>query len=293
MLRRCKAPSVDVKGDMKHHSFILTLVLCAALAGCGSGGSYGGGNTNPPPTSLSFVQAISALCNTGGSDPQCSNTFSIAITTKPGDAILVPMWFNALNVNVQVSDSNNDAFDLWSTVPTADLNDSPAFLYAARNVAGGAVTVNLKFSCGQSPCNPQSGVPASIFAGALEYQGITHGMDASVTSGSLLTQQTQGQQIDSGTFTTHSNNELVFGIGMADFGLQAGGGWTARLGCNPSQSATVGSGAGYFCFEEQSATQLGGFDATFTTDFHSAGGLGGPPSNGAPNGYGISALSIY
>ena len=80
---------------------------------------------------------------------------------------------------------------------------------------------------------------------------------------------------------------------MADFGVESGSGWTARLGCNPSQSATVGSGAGYFCFEEQTATQTGSFDATFVTDFHSAGGLGGPPSVSAPNGYGISALSVY
>jgi len=273
---------------------LVLFVWLISLTGCGSGSTPS--NTNPPPpisaTNPSFVQAVSALCNTGGTGPQCSNTFSFTITTKPGNAILVPLWFNALNVNVQVSDSNNDAFALWGTVPTADLNDSPAFLYAARNVVGGAVTINLSFSCGQSPCNPQSGVPASVFAGALEYQGITQGVDASVTSGSLLTQQTQGQQIDSGTFTTHLNDELAFGIGMADFGLQSGSGWTARLGCNPSKTATSYN-SGYFCFEEQSALQIGSFDATFVTDFSSAGGLGGPPSPTAPNGYGISALSIY
>jgi hypothetical protein len=272
---------------------LILFVSLMSLTGCGGGSTPSDPNPTPTNSGPSFVQAVSALCNTGGTGPQCSNTFSITITTKSGNAILVPLWFNALNVNVQVSDSNNDAFDLYGTVPTADLNDSPAFLYAARNVVGGAVTVNLSFSCGQSPCNPQSGVPASVFAGALEYQGFTHGVDASVTSGSLLTQQTQGQQIDSGTFTTHVKDELAFGIGMADFGLQSGSGWTARLGCDPSQSATVGSGAGYFCFEEQSAQQIGNFDATFTTDFHSAGGLGGPPSNAAPNGYGISALSVY
>jgi hypothetical protein len=277
---------------------LVLFVFLISLTGCGSGSTSS--NTNPPPpppppipaTSPSFVQAVSVSCSTGISGTQCSNTFPITITTKAGNAILVPLWFNALNVTVQISDSNNDAFELWGTVPTTDLNDSPAFLYAARNVTGGAVTINLSFTCGQAPCNPQSGVPASVFAGALEYQGITHGMDASVTSGSLLTQQTQSQQIDSGTFTSHLNNELAFGIGMADFGLQVGSGWTARLGCNPSKTATS-YGGGYFCFEEQSASQIGSFDATFVTDFSSAGGLGGPPSPTAPNGYGISALSIY
>lgn len=262
------------------------------LAGCGN--SPAPVNNNPVPQGgPSFVQAVSSRCDTGGSGPQCSSTLSFSITTKAGNSILVPLWFNALNIAVQVSDSNQDTFALWATVPTADTNDAPAFLYAAQNAVGGAVTISLTFSCAQTPCNPQDGVPASVFAGALEYQGITKGMDASVTAGSLLTQQSQGQVIDSGTFTTHLGNELVFGIAMADFGVDLGTGWTARLGCDPSQSATVGSGAGYFCFEEQTAMQAGSFNATFATDFSSSGGLGAPPSESAPNGYGISAISVY
>jgi len=217
----------------------------------------------------------------------------VAITVKAGDAIVVPLWFNALNVEVQVSDSNHDLFYLWASVPTADLNNSPASLFVAQGVVGGPTTVNLTFGCSQAPCDPQSGAPASVFAGALEYQNITHGLDASIIASGSLTQQTQGQVIESGAFVTHISNELAFGMGMANFGMQAGSGWTARLGCNPSQSATVGSGAGYFCFEEEAAPQADSFNATFATDFNSGGGLGGPPTSGSPNGYGIAAFSVY
>jgi hypothetical protein len=249
---------------------------------------------NPPAgnnTAPSFIQAVSALCNVGSSGTQCSDTLSIAITTKAGSAILVPLWFNSASqciqgsdpYCIQVSDSNNDSFTPWAIIPTEDLNAAPAFLYGAINVAGGTVVVNLTFSA----------VPASAFAGALEYSGISHGVDGSVSSYDLLTQQSQGQQISSGALAINSKDELAFGIGMADFGLQAGSGWTARLGCEPSQYATLGSGAGYFCFEEQSTTQVDSIDAVFTTDFHSAGGLGGPPTSNAPNGYGTYAVSIY
>ena len=253
------------------------------LMGCGCGGSYSNSNNNPPPntgTSPAFIQAVSAVCHTGGTGPQCSNTFSFTITTKAGNAILVPFWFNSSNLTAQVTDSNNDMFSAWATVPTTDLNASAGFVYAAKNVVGGAVTVNIAFAT----------VPATVYGGAVEYSGITTGTDASITAANLYTQQTQGQVFDSGTFMTHLSNELVFGIAVADFGVQPGNGWTPRLGCTPSQPE---SSSGYFCFEEQAGAKAGSFDAAFITDFHASGGLGGPPSPSAPNGSGVAGFSIY
>jgi hypothetical protein len=258
----------------------LSLLAFVSLVGCGSSASSPQ-NTSTSMAGPTFVQAVSAVCHTGGTGPQCSGTFSIAVTTKAGNAILVPFWFNASpGTAVQVTDTNNDAFSAWATVPTADLNDSPGFIYAINSAVGGAVTINLEFSS----------VPATVYGGALEYSGVTHGTDASITASNLYTQQSQGQVISSGTFITHLNNELAFGIAVADFGVQPGNGWTPRLGCTPTQPE---SSSGYFCFEEQTATQTGSFDATFVTDFHASGGLGGPPSPSAPNGSGIAAFSVY
>jgi hypothetical protein len=260
----------------------LSLLAVLSLSACG-GCSTAPQSTNTPTntTGPTFIQAVSVVCHLGGTGPQCSNTFSIAVTTKAGNAILVPFWFNASpGTTVQVTDTNHDTFTAWATVPTADLNDSPGFLYAINSAVGGAVTINLAFNS----------VPATVYGGALEYSGVTHGTDASITASNLYTQQSQGQVIDSGTFVTHLNNELAFGIAIADFGIQPGSGWTPRLGCTPTQPE---SSSGYFCFEEQTATQTESFDATFVTDFHASGGLGAAPSPSAPNGSGIAAFSIY
>jgi hypothetical protein len=255
------------------------------LTGCGGGGTASAPTNTPPVTtgtSPAYVQAVSVVCHTGGTGPQCSNTFSITITTKAGNAILVPFWFNGVpQTSVAVTDTNNDSFSAWATVPTADLNDAPGFLYATQSAKGGTTTINLTFT---------GSVPATVYGAAVEYSGITNGTDASVTASNLYTQQSQGQTIDSGTFTTHVNNELAFGLAVADFGLQPGSGWTPRVGCTPSDPE---SSSGYFCFEEQAAPQAGNFDATFVTDFHANGGLGGPPFSNAPNGSGIAAFSIY
>jgi hypothetical protein len=267
---------------MPKAAFLIVSVL--SLAGCGGGSSTVPSSITPPAaTSPAFIQVASAVCHTGGPGPQCSNTFSINITTKAGNAILVPFWFNGSNqTTVQVADSNNDVFSAWATVPTADLNDSPSFLYATKNAVGGAVTINLTFNI----------VPSTVYGGALEYSGVTHGTDASITASNLYTQQTQGQVFDSASFVTHLNNELVFGLAVADFGVQSGNGWTPRLGCTPSQPE---SASGYFCFEEQPGPQMATFDATFVTNFHSpgSGGLGAAPSPSAPNGSGVAAFSIY
>src|SRR5580704_3150506 len=123
----------------------LSLLAVLSLSACG-GCSTAPQSTNTPTntTGPTFIQAVSVVCHLGGTGPQCSNTFSIAVTTKAGNAILVPFWFNASpGTTVQVTDTNHDTFTAWATVPTADLNDSPGFLYAINSAVGGAVTINL------------------------------------------------------------------------------------------------------------------------------------------------------
>jgi hypothetical protein len=184
-----------------------------------------------------------------------------------------------------VSDSNNDTFGLWASVPTTDLNSAYGVVYGATNVAGSETVVNLTFS---------GNVPATVYGAAIEYAGVTTGTDASATSSALLTSQSQGDELSSGPFITRFNNELAFGLAVADFGV-LNDGWTPRVGCTPQSESDPPyySNSGYFCFEETTAATAGSFNATFTTDFHSYGGLGGPPSPTAPNGYGVAGFSIH
>jgi hypothetical protein len=147
--------------------------LLATIAGCGGGSSGSTSNTpTTPPPSPAFVQAVPAVCHVGGSGPQCSSTLSINITTQTGNTILVPFWFNGNGPAPQVTDTNNDVFNVWATVPANDLNSSAGFLYVAKGVVGGSVTISLSFSPNQ--------IPSTVYGGAVEYSAVTHGTDASV-----------------------------------------------------------------------------------------------------------------
>lgn len=274
----------------------VALIAIVVMSGC-HGGSYQGLVEKPqgpfPTSQPSFVQAVSSDCNTTGTGAQCSSSLSVAISPKAGNTVLVPLWYNAgSNVSAVVTDSNHDYFELWASVPQDDLNNNkPALIYAAFDVKGGATTVQVTFGCGGGNCTAQSLIPSAALAGAVEYSGFTYnGTDASVTNQDLLTEQTQGQVINSGPFETQVKNEMAFGIAIAEFGVQAGSGWTPRVGCAPSAGDPV---AGYFCFEDQPASAIGSFDATFVTDFASAGGLGSPPTQSSPNGFSIAAISVY
>jgi hypothetical protein len=245
-----------------------------------------------PKAAPTFVQAVSSYCNAGAPGPACSSTLTIAISPQAKNTILVPVWFmGPTRISVAVLDSKNDTFEPWASISQNTLSDEPGFLYAATNVAGGSTTITVSFNCLGSQCTADSGIPTTALAGAVEYQGLGfNGTDASVTNDGLLTAQTQGQTIDSGSFVTTVKNELAFGIAVAQFGIQAGSSWTARVGCNPQSGNPA---AGYFCFEEAPATQPGTFDATFVTDFTASGGLGNPPTLSAPNAFGVAAVTSY
>lgn len=270
------------------------LVLVALVAGCRGPDPATRLAVKPPApsTAPSFVQAASSYCNASAPGPACTSTLTIAFSPQAKNAILVPVWFaGPTNVSVSVLDSKNDAFQPWATISQNTLSNQPGYLYTATNVAGGSTTITVSFNCLGSQCNANSGTPTNALAGAIEYQGLGfNGTDASVTNDGSLTTQTQGQVIDSGSFVTSVKNELAFGIAVAQFGIQPGNGWTARVGCNPSSGNPA---AGYFCFEEAPATQPGTFNATFITDFAASGGLGNPPTLTAPNAFGVAAVTSY
>lgn len=245
-----------------------------------------------PKTEPAFVQAVSSFCNAGAPGPVCTGTLTIAISAQAKNTILVPVWFTGpTRISVSVLDSKNDSFEPWASVSQNTLADEPGFLYAATSVAGGSTTITVSFNCLGSQCTADGALPSVALAAAVEYQGLGfNGTDASVTNDGLLTAQTQGQTIDSGSFVTSVKNELSFGLAVAQFGIQPGNGWTARIGCNPSSGNPA---AGYFCFEEEPAPQPGTFDATFVTDFAASAGLGNPPTLTAPNAFGVAAVTSY
>ncbi len=273
---------------------IAAVALVALLAGCRGGEVNTGVIVKPPApkTAPSFVQAVSASCNSSVNGSACTTTLSIAITPQAKNAVLVPVWFSGpTNISVSVLDSKNDPFQPWASIGQNSLADEPGFLFASTDVAGGATTITVSFNCLGPQCAGQNIAPNLALAGALEYQGLGFdGTDASVTNSGSLTEQSQGQVVDSGPFVTSVKNELAFGMAVAQFGVQPGSGWTPRLGCTPSASNPAG---GYFCFEEESAATPGTFDATFITDFAAAGGLGNAPTATAPNAFGVAAVSSY
>ena len=70
---------------MKYHSIILALVLCAALVGCGGGGTQG---SNPPPVTYTVGGTMSGLSgsglvlqNNGGNNLSVSGNGSFTFTT--------------------------------------------------------------------------------------------------------------------------------------------------------------------------------------------------------------------
>lgn len=269
-------------------------VLVALVAGCRGPDPAITVAVKPPApkTAPAFVQAVSSSCNAGAPGPACTSTLTIAISPQAKNTILVPVWFDGpTKVSVSVLDSKNDTFEPWASISQNTLNNEPGFLYAATSVGGGATTITVSFNCLGSQCTPVSGIPTTALAGAVEYQGLGfNGTDASVTNDGLLTVQMQGQVVDSGSFVTTVKNELAFGIAVAQFGVQPGSGWTARVGCNPSSGNPA---AGYFCFEEALAAAPGTFDATFVTDLAASGGLGNPPTLSAPNAFGVAAVTSY
>jgi hypothetical protein len=147
----------------------------------------------PPPSGISFVQGNSATSTSSSSLPIPYLNGQIA-----GDLNAVAvMWGDTTSTVSSVTDSKGNTYTRAAgPTPNTGLQQS---IYYAKNIAGGSNTVTVKFN--QAASYPNVNV--------LEYSGLdtTNPLDVShALSGS-------GTTASSGSATTTSANELIFGAG--------------------------------------------------------------------------------
>ena len=189
--------------------------------GCGDGdgdnsgglsGSLTNGFTYEAPGAISFAQVASSDPQT----PTATVTVSYPSAQTLGDMNIVVVGWNGTTATVQsVTDSAGNAYKL-AIGPTSGtaLRQS---IYYAPNIAGGSNTVTVTFS--QAAAYPDIRI--------LEYRGVT---TLDVTAGASGSSTSPS----SGSATTSSANELIFGANTVATGNKAAGsGFTARIITSP------------------------------------------------------------
>jgi hypothetical protein len=178
----------------------------------GQSGNLANGFTYNGTVVISFAQVASAT-------PQ-STTATVALAypgaQTAGDLNIVVVGWNDTAATVQsVKDSAGNNYSL-AIGPTSGTGLRQSIYYAA-NIVGGANTVTVTFS--------QGAVAPDIRI--LEYRGVT---TLDVTAGA----SGSGTAANSGSATTTSANELIFGANMvATLTRAAGSGFTSRIITSP------------------------------------------------------------
>ena len=173
----------------------------------GQSGSLVNGFTYTAAGTISFIQVASAT-------PSSTATVSVTYPTvqTSGDLNVVAVGWNDTTSTVQsVKDSAGNTYNL-AIGPTEGTKLQQSIYYAA-NILSGANTVTVTFN--QTAADPDIRI--------LEYRGVTT-LDAKAgASGS-------GSAANSGSATTTSANELIFGADMvASTTEAAGSGFTSRI----------------------------------------------------------------
>ena len=181
----------------------------------------------------SFVQATDNQISLGSSTP-----VSFSIPTQPGNTIVVyVIWDNTGSATV--TDTSGNVF-VPASGPLNWGNGSSAQVFYATNIAGGVDTVTASFQ-----------TPVTLFGVVYvhEYSGIDPNNPVDVTvmaSGSSTT-------LNSGTATTTSANDLIFGAGVSDNVVTApGSGFISR-------DVSYGN-----ITEDRTAATVGAYSATAT-----------------------------
>ena len=173
----------------------------------GQSGSLVNGFTYTAAGTISFIQVASA---TPSSRATVSVTYAAAQTA--GDLNIVVVGCNDTTSTLQsVKDSAGNVYSL-AIGPTKGTKLQESIYYAA-NIVGGANTVTVTFN--QTAINPDIRI--------LEYQGVAT-LDAKAGASGSST------AANSGSATTTSANELIFGADMvATSTRSAGSGFTSRI----------------------------------------------------------------
>jgi len=173
----------------------------------GQSGSLVNGFTYTAAGTISFIQVAAA---TPSSTATASVTYPAAQTS--GDLNIVVVGWNDTTSTVQsVKDSGGNTYSL-AIGPTKGTGLQESIYYAA-NIVGGANTVTVTFN--QSAADPDIRI--------LEYRGVTT-LDAKAGASGSST------AANSGSATTTSANELIFGADMVATSTgSAGSGFTSRI----------------------------------------------------------------
>ena len=167
-----------------------------------------------PPSGISFVQG-----GTGPSTVQRSNS-SVAVSfpsaQTAGDLNVVAVgWGDTTSSVSSVTDSRGNAYTR-AVGPTTTTGLSQS-IYYAKNIAAGSNTVTVTFN--QAAAYPDVRI--------LEYSGLDTSAPLDVTAAAVGS----GTSANSGSATTTSANELIFGAGSTTGTAYTGGGsgFTARI----------------------------------------------------------------
>jgi hypothetical protein len=181
---------------------------------------------------ISFVQVSS-----GPSTLQSSNS-SVAVAygkkQTAGDLnIVVVGWGDNTSTISSVTDSLGNTYSrAVGPTSTSGLQQS---IYYAKNIVGGNNTVKVTFN--QAAAYPDVRI--------LEYSGLSTSSPLDVTAAAVGS----GSSASSGSATTTSGNELIFGAGTSDnFFSGAGSGFTSRIVNiygNLAEDKVVSSSGGY------------------------------------------------
>jgi len=196
-------------------------------------GSLANGFTYATLISISFAQVAAAT-------PQTATQVVTATYPFPQSAgnlnIVVVGWHDATATVQSVRDSAGNVYTL-AIGPTSG-NKVRQSIYYAANIVGGNNTVTVTFN--QNSTSPDIRI--------LEYTGVS-ALD--VKAGASGT----GAKANSGSVTTTSSNELIFGAGTTTGGFTgAGSGFTSRIITTPDADIA----------EDKVVTNSGSYNATAT-----------------------------
>jgi hypothetical protein len=172
------------------------------------------GSGSGPPSGISFVQG-----GTGPSTVKASNSAVVVAypaTQTAGDLNVVAVgWGDTTSSVSSVTDSRGNVYTrALGPTTTTGLSQS---IYYAKNIAAGSNTVTVTFN--QAAAYPDVRI--------LEYSGLDTSAPLDVTAAAVGS----GTSANSGSATTTSANELIFGAGSTTGVTYTGGGsgFTARI----------------------------------------------------------------
>ncbi len=214
----------------------------------------------PPPSGISFVQS-----NSGPATIQASNTtvaVSYTASQTAGDTnIVVVGWGDTSSTISSVTDSKSNSYAL-AVGPTSGTGLRQSTYYA-RNIAGGSTTVTVTFN--KAAAYPDVRI--------LEYSGL----DASTPLDKAVGAAGSGTTANSGTVSTTTASELIFGAGTSGSSFTgAGSGFTSRMinrYGNIAEDKTVASTGSY----NATATEASGVWVMQVATFRGSGQNPPPP----------------